>query len=685
MRIAVILLIMFSTIYIGISIIPPKMERCEIPTKVGGFVVYRVHRELSSKPLRAHNVRFKVRGVSIVDVWIDPQYPEYDDHVIIYASVNNADEVKLNYTYGTTYSVAEMNRQEGSNIYYYILPPNSYGTSVTFRIQAYNYTSSEAVYSDWYSFTYDDHTPPEIHSISTPNNSIAKSTLTFALNVTEPENASGIYGAWLFLQYSHDNESWSDYEVYALSLNHTTGLWELKLTFIYHGYYRYYFRVDDNAGNIAYEPKEDYFYLKIYPRYAEILCDNITIRYSDTQTITIRLMDLNSSTPLPQAYIDVYLNTTSGMIYLTTVQTNTTGYARFMLTADRSVGEYQLIFVFQDPSYRTLTKRVGFTIILELIDFDIDYDTNTYDAELTITVTDDEGDLVDYGYLRISSGPTTLFYEHITTATITLTVNVWNAISIIENDTWWLYLNISFWNENYENTTHGIRIPIYATRIDASYNATVVQGQMLVMNISIYDPDTILNYTILVDGEEIERKTAIQKGLNIVLEHQVHIGAGLGNHTIEVLVTDTKLSTVSRKFAFVVVENRIMLDYDMETGFRVIRIGGSTYYEYAYPPENITIKVIVGGKIYEVRNRFVSDNIMKWDIEINNVEGDVIVKIVASDPYGHSAISTKTIHVRGVSDPVIVAPISVLAGVILYVVIKKKKERLGRKIVEKPL
>jgi len=620
---------------------------------------------------------FDVQGTTINDVWTDPNIPEYDDHVVVYAKVSGADEVYLNYTYGGEYFFVKMSRQEGTNTYYYILPPNRYGTSVTFRIQAYNYTSGEAAYSDWYSFTYDDYTPPEINNVFIPNDSMAKSTLTFALNTTEPENASGINGAWLFLQYSPDNKSWGDYEVYALSLNHTTGLWEIKLTFIYHGYYRYYLRVNDNAGNMACEPEGRYYHLRIYPRYADIICDDVVIRYGDTQTITIRLMDLNSSTPLPQEYIDVYLNTTSDMLYLTTVQTNTTGYARFMLTADRSVGEYQLIFVFQDPSYRTATKKARFTIIPELVSFYVDYDSNTYDVELIINIADDEGDPVDYGYLSLSSGSAILYDNHITTHTVTLTISIWDAVNRIENDAWWLYFNVSFYgNENYENTTQSFRIPIYATRIDVSYNATVVQGQVLALNICIYDPNGILNYTILVD-EWMRNETVIQKKADIFLEHPISIGARPGNHTILILVTDVELDSVCRTFSFIVKENRILLDADKKTGEGSIEVWGTARYEVPYDPHNITVIVVVKTsdvKIYDVTCEIVGKT-LHWRVSIS-FSGRGVVEIIASDPWGHSTSLSFTINVPAKQQlyPIMIIPvIAMLGGVLAYVIRKRRK------------
>ncbi|MEX0568342.1 MAG: hypothetical protein Q6363_004175, partial [Candidatus Njordarchaeota archaeon] len=308
---------------------------------------------------KSHRIQIQDYGSSVIiqNVYHEPEYPEYSDSVTVYAEVYGADRVYLNYTSGNQYHYVEMSKQT-DNIYYHVISPNRYGTVINYRIQAYNDTASEFSFSVWYSFNYSDYTPPKVFDISFPVEGITKKPLKFSVNATEPENASGIYGVWIVLQFSTDNRSWGSSTLYDMVYNESSRLWELKISFIDYGYYRLYFVAQDNAGNLCETPSDSYYYLHIYPRYADIIGNNVSVAYSDSVLIRIQLIDLNNSAPIKYEFIDVYINKTSGAQYIATIQTNGTGYGWFTLDAAWSVGTYEMVFIFEHPSYKRLVKAV---------------------------------------------------------------------------------------------------------------------------------------------------------------------------------------------------------------------------------------------------------------------------------------------------------------------------------------
>ena len=625
--------------------------------------------------VRAQNYR----SVIIQNVYHDPECPEYSDSATIYAEVYGADKVYLNYTYDNQYHYVEMTQI--GNTYYYTLPPNQYGTTVVYRIQAYNYSESSSAHSEWYNFTYSDFTPPSIETIEKANNSLTLRPVKFRVNVTEDMNASGVYGAYIILQYSPDNRTWGDPVSYMLSYNSTSKLWEIEISFVDYGYYRYYFVAEDHAGNIAYLPDSGYYYLIIYPRYAEIIGNNITVSYSDSVIVRVQLVDLNDSRPIKYAYIDVYLNKTSGLEYLTTIQTNGTGYTWFTLHASWSVGQYGLVFIFEDPSYKRLEKTFVLEIVPESVVFDVDADTNTYNATIEIDIVDDDGDSIEYGSVRIESG-SILFDKRLNDLMdITVIVDIFDAINFFSNGSWWLALNITFYgNPNYKNTTERYIIPISATIIEASYNSSIKQGEYIHIIVNITDKDGLINYTIKLDETILRNELAYSSEIRLDIEHKISISTEIGQHAIIVEVVDAKGGRVSRTFIFYVEATKIILYAEFIVTGGALKINGTTKYECDWSPENISIKIIIQQgeeiKIYKVENRTIRNNTIFWCITIN-IEGEIIAKILALDPYGHTAEISKTLNIPPPGKeipiwlPIIVAGI---LGASTYLFLMRKRE-----------
>ncbi len=632
-----------------------------------GVSIHKIHNR------RTNEHMLHTMGLSIVDVWVEPQNPEYDDKPIVYAEVMGAEEVKINYTYGGQYYVVVMDINPATNTYYHVFPENKYGTTIEFRIQAYNYTSGSTTYSGWYTITYGDYTPPTIHNASKPEDRLAKEEVVFWANVSEPVNASGIYYVAVYIEYSTDNKTWGDPTIYYLSKNDS--VWYMETYFEYHGYYRYFYRVCDNAGNYRDIPEDEYWYLRIFPRHAEIICNNITIHHSDTKDITIRLMDVNSTTPICDKYVDVYLNITTGEMYLGTIMTNTTGYATLTLTADRNVGKYHLVFVFMDPSYRYTEKKVALQIVPENVEIIFDYDTNTYEPTLWIYVRDDEGDDVPWGYINITSG-STLYQGEFTKLPIVVSFDVWSAISRIQNDTWWVMLNITYYgNINYEEKTVEVEIPVTATMINISYPETIVQGEKMCIDLYLMDEQGILNYSVLIDGKTVFARTVSQDKVEEEVWYDVGIGASVGEHKIIIVVYDAILAKVEKQYTFMVKENRILLEASVEIDEEV-KINGTAGYETPYSPENIAVSIVAQQgeniRIYHVEDRKIKGNILYWSIRIK-LHGEAVIKIIASDPYGHEASQTITVNAGGIKDPIMIAPAMVAIGIIAYMIIRKKK------------
>lgn len=619
------------------------------------------------------------RSIVIQDVYISPDEPEYSDSVTVYAIVINADSVYLNYTYGSYYHCVEM-IQQTDNQYFYTLPPNSYGTTVVYRIQAYNYSDPSSAYSEWYNFTYSDFTPPIIGVIDIPNQSLTLRPLGFRINVSEDKNASGVYCAYIVLQYSYDNRTWGDSTTYVLSYNSSSRLWEIEISFIDYGYYRYYFVAEDNAGNIAYLPNSQYYYLRIYPRYAEIIGENITVPYSDNYLVKIQLIDLNDTEPIKYAYVDVYLNKSSGLEYLTTIETNGTGYAWFILYASWSVGGYGLVFIFEDSSYKRTQKAFILEIVPDGVVFSVEADTNTYNASLIVSVLDDEGKEIDYGYIRVLSGEF-LFDEKLNDLVeISLEIDIFEASTFMENRCWWLQINITFYgNPNYKNTTERYIIPISATIIEASYNSSIKQGEYIHIIANITDMDGLINYTIKLDETILRSESTYSTEIRLDIKHRIAISMEIGQHTIIVEAVDAKGDRVSRIFTFYVETTKIILHAEFIVADGVVKINGTTKYECGWSPKNISIKIIIQQgeeiRIYRVENKTIKNNTMFWCTTIN-IEGEIIAKILASDPYGHTAEVAKTLDIPPQTEEIpLWIPIiaSAMVGVLVYLIAKKKR------------
>ena len=623
------------------------------------------------------------RSIVIQDVYIFPEEPEYSDSVMVYAIVINADSVYMNYTYGSDYHCVEM-IQQTDNQYFYTLPPNSYGTTVVYRIQAYNYSESSSAYSEWYNFTYSDFTPPIIGVIDIPNQSLTLRPLGFRINVSEDKNASGVYCAYIVLQYSYDNRTWGDSTTYVLSYNSSSRLWEIEISFIDYGYYRYYFVAEDNAGNIAYLPNSQYYYLRIYPRYAEIIGENITVPYSDNYLVKIQLIDLNDTEPIKYAYVDVYLNKSSGLEYLTTIETNGTGYAWFILYASWSVGGYGLVFIFEDSSYKRTQKAFILEIVPDGVVFSVEADTNTYNASLIVSVLDDEGEEIDYGYIRVLSGEF-LFDEKLNDLVeISLEIDIFEASTFMENGCWWLQVNITFYgNPNYALSSQCYRFAIYASMIQANYSSHVRQGEEILLNINISDLDGLLNYTVCIDGEKIDFGDILDVEVSLEIPYRVGIGEAVGVHYIVVDVYDAKNAHVRRKFRLYVDETKIILNV---TEFEVLDSGlfisGFARYEVPWCPENISIKVVTQRgddiEIHNVENKTIKQNEISWNITIH-IEGEVIIKIIASDPQGHTTETSKTLNIppRTKEIPLwLPIVVSGIAGISIYLLVIRKRKTM---------
>ncbi len=586
-----------------------------------------------------------MRSITIKDVWIEPIYPEYDDNVTVYAIVENAEEVCLNWTTGNRFNYVKMNLVAPlENKYSAVIPAHSYDTIVYFRIEAFNYTSNESVKTNWFNFVFDDFTPPNITKIVFPNTTLTLNEILITLNASEDENASGLYLAYVIIQYSEDNKTWSNEYAYDMNYNSTGKYFYLKLSFTNHGYYRFYFIVEDYAGNQARSPKDSnkYYYIRVLPRIARIRilvnnteADEIQIRYTDAIRIFAQALDLNG-TYVINGEIEIKINNdVLGYVY-----TNETGFAEFYLLADKNVGKYNLTLTLHHSAYKVAKLIVNLKIIRERAKIIVsDVNSQTYNVSLKITVKTDDDERIPYGNLRVASGSRIIYDEHLTfLEDVKITMNVFD-LKTFENETRWIaLLTIEFYgNPNYENASKNITIEIRASRILATYDNKIKQGERLCILINASDPDYVRRIIVKIDNKEVENKTVAKKNIILNITHCLSINETVGEHNIMIIVRDMLGNEVSRVFKFIVIQAKIMMKVNITKLSNGVYINGMAKYDVNYNAS--LIKIIIEIRI-ENNRKFIEPNatynntLLLFNATIK-FYGSALIRIIAYDEYDH--------------------------------------------------
>lgn len=654
----------------------------------------------NSCELLVSTTSFQAEAVSLYSVWIEPDPPVYYQEVSVKADVRgDVYKVYLNWTLdNAVFHYVEMILVSPlQTIYKANITEHPYGTTVYFRIEI-NDTSGVMYYSSWYYYVVSDDVAPVIYNSSySLNRALTFEDIEFTINASDPDypDSSGIYGVWLVFDYSNDNSSWVYYSSVSVPLD-ADELFKINISFTDAGFYRFYIYVEDVAGNNVREPESSYYFLEIIARKTKIIPigdTNITVQYSDRFVIEVKLVDLNSSSPIANKDLQIYLIDNDGKKLVTTVKTNATGYAKISLLADIDVGNYTIeIFFDGGSSYLDYSLEIDLVIIPETVVIEPNYQDiqeENYEFEIE-SIKDDEDNMVFSGKIEIISNNLTLYeltINELTTYPIKIIINASKLrLEIIENETYGEIL-IVFTSKNYEKVEITILAKYRRSQVNiTSLEQTIKQGENLSLTINVSDPDGIYEIYVLKDGKEIKHVVVMSYTYSLQVVIETSIGEKVGYHTILVKVVDILGYENEYDYQYYVEAANIIIGYEIyikKTGEIIVNISAT----YDSILNNSDIRVMVYFNNYGVNA--TKNNTFFIAVFKPTRNGDIVIRIVASDKYGHKAEKTTVIKYNFINQqnnditPYIPIILAIIGGSVATVLVLSKT-LAKRKITEQP-
>jgi len=183
----------------------------------------------------------------IHEVLYFPEFPEYEDYVLVVTRVTDCQSGVANVTLGYSVDSGEnvsviMNKTNG--LYRFEIPPQPYNSTVTFLVYAWDNAGNMAV-SSVYSYFVDDFHPPFISYIErVPASPNYNETVSIFANATEPAFASGVKE--IILTYNNGT-AWTN-----ATMSFQDGLYVATIPELPYGtIVQYTVYAFDNAENVA--------------------------------------------------------------------------------------------------------------------------------------------------------------------------------------------------------------------------------------------------------------------------------------------------------------------------------------------------------------------------------------------------------------------------------------------------
>lgn len=188
-----------------------------------------------------------ISTITIGDIFITPETPEYVDNVLVSTIIKDGFEVEeatLSYKIAEEWHNVTMDRSGDS--FSATIPAQPYGRVVEYRVFAGD-TAGRWVVSSTFTYTVSDFTPPEILGVVLkPMNPTSNDTVMVSANITEPSEASGI-SMVVFSFVDAYNQWWNT----TMMFDDQNGLWNVIVPQQPHNTtVRFYIAAYDKAGNL---------------------------------------------------------------------------------------------------------------------------------------------------------------------------------------------------------------------------------------------------------------------------------------------------------------------------------------------------------------------------------------------------------------------------------------------------
>jgi len=357
----------------------------------------------------------------IVEVWIEPETPAYNETVTVKANVTDegsgVESVILNYSNDTNWVNVTMDLVE--ELYVGEIPAFPYDTTVYYKIYAYDKAGNLAIAGPD-SYTVIDPYPPVI-GVPTwdPEEPLTDEEVKVIVSVSEPVNASGVKNVTLWYR--------TDGQFQSIGMTETTPEnWNATIPGQSAGVnVTFYIESYDNVGNSARTPTYDYTvkavppglppvatftYSPLTPSTGETVTFNATASYDPDGTIVSYEWDIGDTTT-GTGNVTTHIYADDG-IYMVTLKVTDNDGLSGIFSADVTVLNRPPVAIFTESAEIVLTGEVIYFNASESFDPDGDIvsyfwdfgdDTNAtgmtvdhvYEEAgnytVTLTVTDDDG------------------------------------------------------------------------------------------------------------------------------------------------------------------------------------------------------------------------------------------------------------------------------------------------------